>query len=72
MQLRTCKPPPEGCGEPKDVNEFRLVRVNKNTGEAYRQRICIECRNKSRRKPKKLITEPELYKQLDQLMRGIT
>jgi hypothetical protein len=61
----------KGCGARKSNVDFKIVRVNKNTGVAYRTRLCTECLNKSRRiKPHQLEHDKESYNQFDALMRG--
>jgi len=60
----------KGCGDIKPDTEFRIIRTNKTTGKAYRERLCNECRKKSRRTKKKGIPvdEANLYNKFNQLM----
>ena len=74
MQRKTCKSTKSvtGCGKSKPEIEFKIIRINKNTGVAYRKRLCRKCENESYRVKKKPdpAEEKDIFNQLDQLMRG--
>ena len=61
----------KGCGKSKPDIEFKIIRINKNTGVAYRKRLCRDCENESYRVKRryKPINEKELYIQFDRLAR---
>ena len=72
--MKTCRDTKstKGCGRSKSDIEFKIIRINKNTGKAYRKRLCRKCENKSYRVKKKPdpVRERAIYNQFDQLMRG--
>lgn len=61
MEVKICKSTRtvKGCGKSKPDTEFKIIRVNGNTGKAYRKRLCRKCENKSYRVKKKHNPENE-------------